>query len=121
MSSPTQEQILSFQMPKVEVGTALAFYPAGRPNAHSTVGFLVRISRTGRNVMLKTVDGLVYDAVRHVEDPKLEINSDHRENGAWDFTDEHKRLEKNRQELVERIERLELALTPRKPSVKKEE
>ena len=113
MSSPTQEQIISFEMPKVKVGTAVIFYPTGRSDSRLTVAFMVRVSRTGRNVMLKTVDGLVYDAVRHVTDPKLDINSDHRENGAWDFTEEYKRLEENHQEILNRIERLELALTPK--------
>jgi len=113
MSSPTQEQIISFEMPKVKAGTAVLFYPTGRADSHLTVAFLVRTSRTGRNVMLKTVDGHVYDAVRHVTDPKLDINSDHRENGAWDFTDEHKQTRKECAEILSRIERLELALTPK--------
>ena len=57
--------------------------------------------------MLRTADGRVFEGVRHVDDPKLEWNNDHRENGSWDFSDEWKRLEKERQELKSRIEALE--------------
>ena len=101
-------------MPKVAAGTAVIFYPTGRRDSHVTVAFLVRTSRTGRNVMLKTVDGLVYDAVRHVSDPKLEINSDHRENGAWDFTDEYKLMRDSYRDVLARVEALEGARRPRK-------
>lgn len=114
MSSPTQDQIISFEMPKVKVGTPVSFHPTGRDEGtHPQLAFVVRISRTGRNIMLRNVNGGINESVRHVDDPKLEINSDHREGGAWDFTDEYKRIKGERSEILSRIERLELALTPK--------
>jgi hypothetical protein len=47
------------------------------------------------------------DAVRHVDDPKLTLNADQRENGAWDFTDEDKQGLQQRNELTVRVEILE--------------
>jgi hypothetical protein len=114
MSIPTQDQILNFEMPTIKVGAPVSFYPTGQAEGqYPQLAFVVRISRSGRNVMLRNVNGQINEAVRNIEDPKLQLNSDHRENGAWDFTDEEKRIRTDREELLERVERLETALTPK--------
>ena len=110
MNNPiTQEMYntsLEFSMPEVMEGTAVFFHAAHNTN-EPRLAWIIKVSRTGRNVMLRTADGRVFEGVRHVDDPKLEWNNDHRENGSWDFSDEWKRLEKERQELKARIEALE--------------
>jgi len=57
--------------------------------------------------MLRTSDGQIFDAVRHLEDPKLRINVEHRENGAWDYTDHYKKELAAREDLGNRLARLE--------------
>ena len=100
------DQAIKFEMPQVLQGTAVFFYPfhdQGQPR----LSWVVRISRTGRNLMLRTADGKIMEGVRHVDDPKLEWNNDFRENGSWDFSDEWKRLEKEHKDIEARIAALE--------------
>ena len=109
---PTQDEINGFEMPDVALGTPVTFYLNGlRDGTEPRIGFVLRISRSGRNVVIRTAEGGHYESVRHINDPKLRINSDHRENGAWDFTDFHKAEEKKRQLIDARIAALEHSAT----------
>ncbi|MBR50184.1 MAG: hypothetical protein CMA83_01205 [Euryarchaeota archaeon] len=96
-----------FVMPSIEVGTPVSFYPHANTNMHPMLAFVSRVSRTGRNIMLRAHSGAVFEGVRHSDDPKLQWNADHRENGCWDYTDEWKRVEKERQEIKDRLDALE--------------
>jgi len=97
MDAPTNEELHNFIMPEVVVGTPVAYYPTGMIEGSDVrVGFIIRISRSGRNVVVRTAEGGHFESVRHIDDPKLKLNVDHREAGAWDFTAFHKA------ELVER-------------------
>ena len=99
-----------FEMPFVEVGAAVFFYDR-HDTQHPQLGFVARKSRTGKNIVIRLATGHVHDTVRHVDDPKLAWNVDHREGGSWDFTDEWKRLEREREQLKARIDALELKAT----------
>ena len=57
--------------------------------------------------MLRNANGQIHEGVRHYDDPKLEWNADHRENGCWDFTDEWKRTEKQAKDILSRLDALE--------------
>jgi|TARA_R100000808_G_C2154923_1_gene166444 hypothetical protein len=108
MNVPTLEEIQSFQMPSVQVGTPVEFYITGtREGTEPRIGFVLRISRSGRNVVIRTADGGHFDAVRHIADPKLQLNADQRENGAWDFTEFYKSELEERRNILERLEALE--------------
>ena len=107
----TPEQIAhEFVMPEVQLGTAVMFHP-NHDLTHPHLGWIVRLGKTGRNCVIRTSDRMVHDGVKHVSDPRLDWNNDHRESGSWDFTDEHKRLEKEREELKARVAALEFAAT----------
>lgn len=93
----------AFQMPKVRVGVAVLYHPDAVPSPHSGVAWVCRINRSGRALELRTSDGIVRDAVPHVTDPRLRMNESQREDGSWDFTDEHRHL----MALERRIETLE--------------
>ena len=101
-----QELAREFVMPKVELGTAVFFYP-NHNLTHPHLAWIVNIGKTGKNVVLRTAERMVYDSVKHVDDPRLDWNVDHRESGSWDFTDEHKRLEREREDLKARVAALE--------------
>lgn len=108
MNVPTLEEIQSFNMPSVCVGTPVEFYTTGtREGTEPRIGFVLRISRSGRNVVVRTAEGGHFDAVRHIADPKLQLNADQRENGAWDFTEFYKAELEERRNVMERLEALE--------------
>ena len=101
---PTQEEILLFEMPGIDLGTPVEYFPnAVRNSGEPRLGFVVRVSRTGRNVVIRTSDGGWFDAVRHIDDPKLQLNQDMRENGAWDRTEYDKELNKRLESIDKRI------------------
>jgi hypothetical protein len=64
--------------------------------------------------MLRNANGRIQEGVRHSDDPKLDLNSDHRENGCWDFTEEWKRVEERTEDIMSRLGALE-APKARKP------
>tara|TARA_R100001126_G_scaffold94942_1_gene66258 strand:- start:126 stop:512 length:387 start_codon:yes stop_codon:yes gene_type:complete len=111
----------TFEMPKILVGTPVSFYPQANTDMHPILAFVARISRTGRNIMLRAHSGAIFEGVRHCDDPKLQWNVDHRENGCWDYTDEWKRVEAARSELEERVAKLESSIGKGKVSRPKKE
>jgi|TARA_R110002110_G_scaffold117190_1_gene289739 hypothetical protein len=115
MESVTELLQMDFDMPEVDEGTPVSYYPNGkRDTSFPRLGFVVRISRSGRNLMLRTSDGQIFDAVRHLSDPKLRINVEHRENGAWDYTDHYKKELSERENMKNRLARLEDILDDKK-------
>ena len=94
-----------FVMPEVKLGTAVSLPQSQLTHPH--LAWIVNIGRTGKNVVLRTAERMVHDSVKHVDDPRLDWNVEHREAGSWDFTDEHKRLEKEREDLKARVAALE--------------
>ena len=108
MDEPTSEELHNFVMPEVVVGTPVTYYPTGMIEGSDVrVGFIIRISRSGRNVVVRTADGGHFESVRHIDDPKLKLNVDHREAGAWDFTAFHKAELVERKKIMGRLDKLE--------------
>ena len=83
-----QKAANDFKMPVVDVGCPVSFYPNAQKDQYAQLCFVVRVSKTGRNVMLRNANGQIHEGCRHYDDPKLEWNVDHRENGCWDYTEE---------------------------------
>ena len=105
MTVPNTE---NFEMPEVVIGTPVTFYANGMvEGTEPRIGFVVKMSRSGRNLVLRAAGGGYYESVRHIDDPKLKINSDHRENGAWDFTEYHKDALMSAKALSKRLSRIE--------------
>ena len=112
----------TFEMPEVVIGTPVTFYTTGMvAGTEPRIGFVVRMSRSGRNLVLRAAGGGYYESVRHIDDPKLKINSDHRENGAWDFTEYHKETKLAAATLDERLSRIEDVMGVGKPIEEKVE
>lgn len=98
--------IENFKMPFVRVGQPVLWFPGGqRTGKDPHVAFVLKAST--RNMTLKTIGGMRYDAVRHLDDPKLKMNEDQRENGAWDYTDEFKAQQKRWDEIQEQLAQME--------------
>jgi hypothetical protein len=74
-----------------------------------------------RTSTISLVTGRRVDAVRHVSDPKLSLNADQREQGAWDFTDEHyenKMFQVQMERRVKALEKQIAALITKQPQAK---
>ncbi len=107
MGDVSQEQLqaeLSFQMPHVEHGEVVAWYPSGLRSRRPEVGLCIRTA--DRNIHVLTALNGVKEAVRHVDDPKLQRNADQREMGAWDFTDAHKQRQQQLSDLQGKLAEL---------------
>lgn len=88
---PTQEEIAAFEQPEVRVGQIVLFYRYGQrgrsPQMAPYLGFVQKVNR--RTIEVYTTTGQRFDGVRHLADPKLRLEqAEHRENGAWDYTDQ---------------------------------
>jgi len=119
MDPDLKDRIVDFSMPSVPVGTAVLWYPMGRRSAMPMVAYVLHCG--ARTTQLYLASGRRMDAVRHLADPKLELNSDQRENGAWDFTEQHKEFISFREEMERRLaalEKSEPVSAPAKPKKK---
>jgi len=100
------ERIQKYQMPQPHLGAPVIYYQTGvKDRRRAQVGYVLQAGH--RNVTLMLPNGQRQDAVRHIEDPKLALNADQRESGAWDFTDEHKRTISDAHAMKARISDLE--------------
>ena len=85
-----QEEIDAFVMPRPVCGQSVLWFPTGERAAtiKPEVGFILRVGT--RNIIVRLASGNAMESVRHISDPKLQLSSEQRENGAWDFTEESK-------------------------------
>lgn len=113
MAKPTHEEIMKFTMPPIEHSAPVVWYALGERHSRAKeVAFVLHTG--GRTISLYTARGVRIDAVRHVDDPKLRLSVEQRENGAWDYTPEYLRL----RELEERVAELHKVVADLEKSVK---
>lgn len=91
MAVPTKAEIDSFVAPDILIGSKVLYYPHAILNSRTpSMGTVIWKGQNGRIITIQEVDfygrTLIREAVRHVDDPKLRLNEDQREFGAWDFT-----------------------------------
>jgi seryl-tRNA synthetase len=80
-------------MPEVAVGTQVLWYRYGRRRKQDAmVGYIIQAGARTATVFL--ANGRRMDAVRYIDDPKLDLSADQREQGAWDFTEDYRELQK---------------------------
>lgn len=77
-------------MPKPPRGAPVVWFVHGRKSDSPEVGFVIKVGASSVTVQLAS--GICREAVRHIDDPRLEMNEFQRENGAWDFTEETRAL-----------------------------
>jgi len=80
------EQLEAFEMPRPARGEALLWYPHGDRNETPEIGYVREVNRRGITL---AVNGVAFAPVRHIDDPKLLLHSRQRENGAWEFPEDH--------------------------------
>lgn len=86
--SDIQDEYQKYSMPPIEHGEIVAWYPSGLRTARCETAVVYRVSHD--NVHLITATRGVKEAVKHITDPRLKLNPDQREMGAWDYTVSHK-------------------------------
>jgi len=95
-----------FTPPSISAGMQVIWYRHGvRRESDSIVGFMLHKGRRTSQIFL--INGRRVDAVRHIDDPKLQLNADQREAGAWDFTEGHKDYIEHRQKTEARLDQIE--------------
>jgi hypothetical protein len=97
----------SYRMPRANPGMQVLWYRNGtRDRTRVEVAYMLHAGERTANIYA-LISGRRVEVVRHVDDPKLLLNADQRENGAWDFTDDFKEAQRERAELGDRISTLE--------------
>lgn len=81
----TEKEVNEFKMPEIQQGAPIRWFRYGTARDTSILGFVQKVK--ARSVTVWTTEGLRYNNVRHISDPKLRLNREQREDGAWDFTD----------------------------------
>lgn len=109
MDDKVRKQIAEFSMPQATTGTLVMWYrSARRSGSDAIVAYILHCG--ARTAQLFLASGRRVDAVRHIDDPKLGLNQDQREQGAWDFTPESKKFAADKMELEKRVASLEKAV-----------
>jgi hypothetical protein len=109
-----------FVMPRPKRGSAVIWYPHGLPSDTSEIGFVVKVYAT--SIVLQLASGYTKEGVRFIEDPRLKDNVHQRENGAWDFSEETRKLvtfEKRLEDLEARLAKHEACHAEEGQSVKR--
>jgi len=113
----TDPEVMNFQMPGVLAGETVSWYTHGtrKTNLHPQLAIVLKVDR--RSVKLKTlVSERILEACRHVDDPRLAISSDMREDGAWEYSPAHKfrsQLEMRVSQLEKKVSDLESDSVPK--------
>lgn len=114
MSQANPLELSSYKMPAVKAGMIVRWFPSGTRTARNPdIAQVKKVSE--RSVVLVLSYGQQIDTVRHVDDPKLTLNADQRETGAWDYTEEHYQRAAWESHVDKKIEFLERALRDGKP------
>lgn len=95
-TQPTHEEIQTFKAPRAHFGQTVAYFVDGIKNSSRKpeLGFMYRPGERVSHIFVPTGagGGMVREAVRHIDDPKLRMNDDQRSEGGWDFTEYDKGL-----------------------------
>lgn len=92
------EALTAFEMPRPMCGQQVLFYQHASPTEQPLIGFVLRVSRNSIELEAR---GMAYATVRHVSDPKLNLNDHQKMNGAWDFTELDREVPKMRQQIAD--------------------
>ena len=106
----TEELARTFVMPPVDPGDEVLWFPLADRNKPPHIAVVRANYHQQIEVTTRGPVGQEYDSVRHVDDPKLILNTNYRKFGAWDYTDGAKAKMKKDKDLDERLTKLEKAV-----------
>lgn len=100
-------KVNSFRMPKAPPGIQVLWYRNGvRDKTRVEVAYMLNAGERTASIHAM-MTGRRIDSVRHVDDPKLLLSNDQRENGAWDYTDDYKEFMNFQKQIEDRLQFLE--------------
>lgn len=105
---PLQPVQRAYEMPEVEIGDVVRFWPDGQRNkSRGELGSCFSISQNGRNINIRILSsGQARYGVRHIDDPRLNDNQEMRAEGAWEHGTTYLKIKA----LEEKVAKLEAAL-----------
>ena len=106
----TEDLARTFVMPPVDPGDEVLWFPLADRNKPPHIAVVRANYHQQIEVTTRGPVGQEYDSVRHVDDPKLILNTNYRKFGAWDYTDGAKAKTKKDKDLDERLTKLEKAV-----------
>ena len=95
-----------YQMPAVEMGQRVLFYRFGDRGKMPYIGFVIGLKKS--TITLKTVEGSIHSAVRHMDDPRLRSSEEQqRDLGGWDYTQDDVEDREFKQQVKDRLTQIE--------------
>lgn len=107
--SPLQ-QAEDFKMPVPYRGQKLLFWRRGNLAAPPEIAFAITVHRSGRSVEVQLLSGQMQATVIHRADPRCLMAPEQKENGVWDFAEEHTVLPTKIDQIERRLDRIESRL-----------
>lgn len=95
-----------FVMPPLKTGAIVSWYKDGVRLSRKPVTAVVCSVGT-RTVSIHVLGVGRMDAVRHIEDPKLMLNPDQRESGAWDYSEDQRDIYYRLEQLGKRLDAID--------------
>lgn len=112
----TQTEIENWVMPRPARGESVLWYPDGDKNKEPEIAFVKEVSKRS---IVANINGVAWDTIRHIDDPKLKLNEYQRTNGGWDFISKNNEEFDDLKKRVEALERAVSLLAPQKAAPKR--
>lgn len=94
----------SYVMPSILQGATISYYDATLAPARRVIAQVIAVARSRRTITVWIPSSTsIRELVRHISDPKLKDSNDHRENGAWDYSEEYVENKRRFDELQQQI------------------
>jgi hypothetical protein len=87
--------IEAYVMPKPARGQQVLWFPHANRTEEPEIAFAIKVGT--RTLVIQTAGGVSIDTVRHIEDPKLQLNEHQRLSGAWAFPEGQSDAESQKQ------------------------
>lgn len=98
--------MMNFRMPTIQIGQSVVWHQFGqKEHGRGEISFVIAVSPSGRTIAIRRPTGHCIEGVRHINDPKLQLDIG-RENGAWEYTEEFTAYLKFRDETEQTIQML---------------
>ena len=109
-SPPTETEVIApeFVMPNVTQGDTILWHKSGIRGNGTRAQTAIVLQVSGKNIDLWLLASKQFmPHVRHVDDPRLRLNEDHREQGGWEYTVSHEADKQWREGIESRLAWLE--------------
>jgi hypothetical protein len=94
---------MDYEMPKVQLGDIVFWFPGGNPTSEPSPAIVTRAGRDNLclNIISPTsFNFLIRDGVRHCKDPRAPV--DQKEEGGWMYREEYFEVQATRENMKQR-------------------